>query len=46
MSFVIPVALQMHLFSKNKNVVGYMQEANRTLLVQYEITSNFLIWLD
>ena len=32
MSFVIPVALQMYLFSKNKNVVGYMQEANRTLL--------------
>jgi len=33
MSFVLPVALQMHLFSKNKNVVGYIQEANWTLLI-------------
>ena len=34
MSFVLPVALQMHLFSKNKNVVGYIQEANWTLLIK------------
>jgi len=34
MSFVIPVALQMHLFSKNKYVVGYMQEASWTLLIK------------
>jgi len=32
MSFVIPVALQIHFFSKNKNDAGYMQEPNRTLL--------------
>ncbi len=32
MSFVIPVALQIHFFSKNKNGIGYMQEPNRTLL--------------
>ena len=32
MNFVIPVALQIHLFSKNKKVAGYMQESNRTLL--------------
>jgi len=43
MSFVIPVALQIHFFSKNKNDAGYMQEPNRTLL-----TSNDLIefWLN
>jgi len=34
MSFVIPVALQMYLFSKNKYVVGYMQKANWTLLIK------------
>jgi len=34
MSFVIPVALQIHFFSKNKNDAGYMQEPNRTLLKQ------------
>jgi len=33
MSFVIPVALQIHFFSKNKNDAGYMQEPNRTLLI-------------
>ena len=32
MSFVIPVALQIHFFSKNKNVINHMQEANRTPL--------------
>jgi len=32
MSFVIPAALQIYIFSKNKNVIGHMQEANRTLL--------------
>ncbi len=35
MSFVIPVALQIHFFSKNKNGIGYMQEPNRTLLIFY-----------
>jgi len=29
MNFVIPGALQIYFFSKNKNVIGYMQEANR-----------------
>ena len=33
MSFVIPVALQIHFFSKNKNIAGYMQKPNRTLLI-------------
>ena len=33
MNFVIPAALQIYFFSKNKNVIGYMQEANRTLLL-------------
>jgi ribosomal protein S17E len=37
MNFVIPVALQIHFFSKNKNVAGYMQESNRTLLISSEI---------
>ena len=37
MSFVIPVALQIHFFSKNKNDAGYMQEPNRTLLGVYAI---------
>ena len=32
MSFGIPVALQIHFFSKNKNGIGYMQKPNRTLL--------------
>ena len=32
MSFVIPVALQIHFFSKNENDAGYMQKPNRTLL--------------
>jgi len=36
MSFVIPVALQIHFFSKNKNDAGYMQEPNRTLLNKYK----------
>jgi len=29
MSSVTPVALQIFIFSKNKNVIGYMQESNR-----------------
>jgi len=33
---VIPVALQIHFFSKNKNDAGYMQEPNRTLLKKNE----------
>ncbi len=37
MSFVIPVALQIYIFSKNKNVIGYMQESNRTLLKKVRI---------
>ncbi|MEA3416418.1 MAG: hypothetical protein U9R02_09745, partial [Thermodesulfobacteriota bacterium] len=32
MSFGIPVALQIHFFSKNKNGIGSMQKPNRTLL--------------
>jgi len=32
MNFVIPIALQIHFFSKNKNGIGHMQEPNRTLL--------------
>jgi hypothetical protein len=31
---VIPVALQIHFFSKNKNAIGYMQKSNRTLLIE------------
>ena len=34
MSFVLPVALQIHFFSKNKNVIGHMQKANRTPLIK------------
>lgn len=37
MNFVIPVALQIHFFSKNKNVAGYMQKPNRTLLTYTSI---------
>jgi DNA-3-methyladenine glycosylase I len=32
MNFVIPVALQLHFFSKSKNVAYYMQKPNRTML--------------
>ena len=32
MNFVIAVALLIYIFSKNKNVIGYIQEPNRTLL--------------
>jgi len=39
MSFVIPVALQIHFFSRNKNDAGYMQEPNRTLLTFNDINS-------
>jgi len=36
-SFVIPIALQIYIFSKNKNVIGHMQKSNRTLLSLIEI---------
>jgi len=45
MSFVIPVALQIHFFSKNKNDAGYMQEPNRTLLNNNKKIPFFYIWL-
>ena len=32
MNFVILADPLKHFFSKNKNVIGYMQEPNRTLL--------------
>ena len=45
MSFVIPVALQIYFFSKNKNIAGYMQEANRTLLIPfYEIDQSIVVY--
>jgi len=31
-SFGIPAAPQIRIFSKNKNIPGYMQNPNRTLL--------------
>ncbi len=37
MSFVIPVALQIHFFLKNKNIADYMQESNRTLLKKLDL---------
>jgi hypothetical protein len=40
MSFVIPVALQVYIFSKNKNVIGCVQESNRTLL---KSNDNFIV---
>jgi len=37
------VVLQIHFFSKNKNVINHMQEANRTSLKK---TSYILFYLD
>ena len=37
MNLVIPAALQIHFFSKNKKIAGYMQESNRTLLIDSQI---------
>jgi len=33
MNSVIPIALQIHFFSKNINGIGHMQKPNRTLLI-------------
>jgi len=33
MSFVVPAVLSIYIFSKKKNVIGYRQKSNRTLLV-------------